>query len=63
MVNNAIEKNGDGLLGLVLGTKNIKVFNKKGSGVGYPLSESAEGEGESEQNERRNGYINFCHQK
>ena len=47
MVNNTIEKKGDGLLGLVLGTKNIKVFRERVSGFGFPLSESAEGEGES----------------
>ena len=59
MVNNTIEKKGDGLLGLVLGTKNIKAFRERVSGFGFPLSESAEGEGESEQNERRKWLYQF----
>ena len=63
MVNNTIEKKGDGLLGLVLGTKNIKAFRERISGFGFPLSESAEGEGESEQNERRKWLYQFLPQE
>ena len=59
MVNNTIEKKGDGLLGLVLGTKNIKAFRERVSRSGFPISESAEGEGESEQNERRKWLYQF----
>ncbi len=57
MVNNTIEKKGDGLLGLVLGTKNIKAFRERVSG--FPLSEFAEGEGEGEQNEKRKWLYQF----
>ena len=53
MVNDTIQKNGDGLLGLVLGTKNINTFNKKTSEAGYLLSEVISGEGKNEQNEKR----------
>ena len=63
MVNNTIEKKGDGLLGLVLGTKNIKAFRERISGFGFPLSESAEGEGESERNERRKWLYQFLPQE
>ena len=59
MVNDTVEKKGDGLLGLVLGTKNIKAFRERVSGFGFPLSESAEGEGESEQNKRRKWLYQF----
>ena len=37
MVNNTIEKKGDGLLGLVLGTKNIKAFRERVIGFGFHL--------------------------
>ena len=63
MVNNIIEKKGDGLLGLALGTKNIKAFRERVDGFGFPLSESAEGEGESEQNERRKWLYQFLPQE
>ena len=36
-INQTIKKNGEGLLGLVLGTKNIKAFNKKATESGYLL--------------------------
>ena len=63
IVNNTIEKKGDGLLGLVLGTKNIKAFRERVSGFGFSLSESAEGEGESEQNVRRKWLYQFLPQE
>ena len=63
MVNKTIEKKGDGLLGLVLGTKNIKAFRERVSGFGFPLSASAEGEGRVSKMREENGCINFCHQK
>ena len=63
MVNNTIEKKGDGLFGLVLGTKNIKAFRERVNGFGFPLSESAEGEGESEQNVRRKWLYQFLPQE
>ena len=63
MVNNTIEKKGDGLFGLVLGTKNIKAFRERVNGFGFPLSESDEGEGESEQNVRRNWLYQFLPQE
>tara|TARA_Y200000002_G_scaffold304937_1_gene260628 strand:- start:412 stop:1257 length:846 start_codon:yes stop_codon:yes gene_type:complete len=53
LVNNTIKKNGEGLLGLVLGTKNINAFNKKATKSGYLLSEVTSGEGKSEQNKKR----------
>ena len=53
LVNNVIKKNGDGLLGLVLGTKNINAFNKKCTESGYLLSEITSGEGKSEENKKR----------
>ena len=59
LVNNTIKKNGDGLLGLVLGTKNINAFNKKASELGYLLSEVTSGEGKNEQNEKRKWLYQF----
>ena len=58
-VNNTIKKNGDGLLGLVLGTKNINAFNKKATKSGYLLSEVTSGEGKSEQNKKREWLSQF----
>ena len=59
MVNDSIQKNGDGLLGLVLGTKNINTFNKKANEAGYLLSEVQSGEGKNEQNEKRKWLYQF----
>ena len=38
LVNNSIKKNGDGLLGLVFGTRNLKAFKNKATKFGYLLS-------------------------
>ena len=59
LVNNTIKKNGDGLLGIVLGTKNINAFNKKATEFGYLLSEVISGEGKSEENKKRKWLYQF----
>ncbi|MDC3098745.1 VOC family protein [Gammaproteobacteria bacterium] len=59
LVNNAIKKNGDGLLGLVLGTKNVNAFNKKATESGHLLSEVTSGEGKSEENKKRKWLYQF----
>ena len=58
-INQTIKKNGEGLLGLVLGTKNIKAFNKKVAESGYLLSEVNSGEGMSEKNKKRKWLYQF----
>ena len=59
LINKSIQKNGEGLLGLVLGTRNIKAFNKKATESGYLLSEVASGEGVSEKNKKRKWLYQF----
>ena len=59
LVKSSIKKNGDGLLGLVLGTRNLKAFKNKVTEFGYLLSETAQGEGESERNKRRKWLFQF----
>ena len=59
LINQTIKKNGEGLLGLVLGTKNIKAFNKKAAESGYLLSEVSSGEGMSEKNKKRKWLYQF----
>ena len=53
LVNHAISEKGEGLLGLVLGTKNIMQFRASAIENGYPLSEISTGHGINEQNEKR----------
>ena len=59
LINKTIKKNGEGLSGLVLGTKNINAFNKKATESGYLLSEVASGEGISEKNKKRKWLYQF----
>ncbi|RPG42763.1 MAG: glyoxalase-like domain protein [Gammaproteobacteria bacterium TMED112] len=59
LVKNSIKKNGDGLLGLVLGTRNLKAFKNKATKFGYLLSETSQGAGESERNEKRKWLYQF----
>ena len=59
LINKTIKKNGEGLSGLVLGTKNINAFNKKANESGYLLSEVASGGGISEKNKKRKWLYQF----
>lgn len=59
LINKTIKNNGEGLSGLVLGTKNINAFNKKATESGYLLSEVASGEGISEKNKKRKWLYQF----
>tara|TARA_B100000886_G_scaffold134934_1_gene91034 strand:+ start:123 stop:968 length:846 start_codon:yes stop_codon:yes gene_type:complete len=59
LINKTIKKNGEGLSGLVLGTKNINAFNKKATESGYLLSEVASGEGISKKNKKRKWLYQF----
>jgi len=59
LINKTIKKNGEGLSGLVLGTKNINAFNKKATESGYLLSEVASGGGISEKNKKRKWLYQF----
>jgi len=59
LVNHAINEKGEGLLGLVLGTKNIKQFRDSAIENGYPLSEISTGHGINEQNEKREWLYQF----
>ena len=59
LINKSIQKNGEGLLGLVLGTTNIEAFNKKATESGYLMSEVASGEGVSEKNKKRKWLYQF----
>ena len=59
LVNHAISEKGEGLLGLVLGTKNIMQFRASAIENGYPLSEISTGHGINEQNEKREWLYQF----
>ena len=59
LVNHAINEKGEGLLGLVLGTKNIMQFRDSALENGYPLSEISTGHGINEQNEKREWLYQF----
>ena len=59
LVNHAINEKGEGLLGLVLGTKNIMQFRGSAIENGYPLSEISTGHGINEQNEKREWLYQF----
>ena len=59
LVNHAINEKGEGLLGLVLGTKNIMQFRDSVIENGYPLSETSTGHGINEQNEKREWLYQF----
>ena len=59
LVNHAISEKGEGLLGLVLGTKNIMQFRDSAIENGYPLSEISTGHGINEQNEKREWLYQF----
>ena len=59
LVNHAISEKGEGLLGLVLGTKNIVQFRGSAIENGYPLSEISTGHGINEQNEKREWLYQF----
>ena len=59
LVNHAINEKGEGLLGLVLGTKNIMQFRDSVIENGYPLSEISTGYGINEQNEKREWLYQF----
>ena len=59
LVNHAISEKGEGLLGLVLGTKNIMQFRGSAIENGYPLSEISTGHGINEQNEKREWLYQF----
>ena len=59
LVNHAINEKGEGLLGLVLGTKNIMQFRDSAIENGYPLSEISTGHGINEQNEKREWLYQF----
>ena len=59
LVNHAINEKGEGLLGLVLGTKNIMQFRDSVIENGYPLSEISTGHGINEQNEKREWLYQF----
>ena len=45
LVENAIEENGDGLIGIVFGTKDINKASKRLTKMGYSVAEISEGEG------------------
>ena len=59
LVNHTINEKGEGLLGLVLGTKNIVQFRDSAIENGYPLSEIWTGHGINEQNEKREWLYQF----
>lgn len=59
LVNHTINEKGEGLLGLVLGTKNIVQFRDSAIENGYPLSEISTGHGINEQNEKREWLYQF----
>lgn len=59
LVNHAISEKGEGLLGLVLGTKNIMQFRGSAIENGYPLSQISTGHGINEQNEKREWLYQF----
>ena len=59
LVNHTINEKGEGLLGLVLGTKNIMQFRDSAIENGYPLSEISAGHGINEQNEKREWLYQF----
>ena len=59
LVNDTINEKGEGLLGLVLGTKNIVQFRDSAIENGYPLSEISTGHGINEQNEKREWLYQF----
>lgn len=59
LVNHAISEKGEGLLGLVLGTKNIMQFRGSAIENGYPLSEISTGHGINEKNEKREWLYQF----
>lgn len=59
LVNHAINEKGEGLLGLVLGTKNIMQFRGSTIENGYPLSEISTGHGINEQNKKREWLYQF----
>lgn len=59
LVNHAISEKGEGLLGLVLGTKNIMQFRGSAIENGYLLSEISTGHGINEQNEKREWLYQF----
>ena len=59
LVNHTINEKGEGLLGLVLGTKNIMQFRDSAIENGYPLSEISTGHGINEQNEKREWLYQF----
>ena len=59
LVNHTLNEKGEGLLGLVLGTKNIMQFRDSAIENGYPLSEISNGHGINEQNEKREWLYQF----
>ena len=59
LVNHTLNEKGEGLLGLVLGTKNIVQFRDSAIENGYPLSEISTGHGINEQNEKREWLYQF----
>ena len=59
LVKQTIKEKGDSLLGLVLGTKDIKSFREIIKKSGHFLSELSDGEGKNEQNERREWLLQF----
>ena len=59
LVNHTLNEKGEGLLGLVLGTKNIMQFRDIAIENGYPLSEISNGHGINEQNEKREWLYQF----
>ena len=59
LVNHTTNEKGEGLLGLVLGTKNIVQFRDSAIENGYPLSEISTGHGINEQNEKREWLYQF----
>ena len=59
LVNHTLNEKGEGLLGLVLGTKNIMQFRDSAIENGYPLSEISTGHGINEQNEKREWLYQF----
>ena len=59
LVNQSIKDNGEGLAGLVLGTKDMNLFRENITNNGYLLSEISAGEGINEQNEHREWLLQF----
>ena len=59
LVNHSINEKGEGLLGLVLGTKDIEQFRDNIIANDCPLSEASTGHGINEQNKKREWHYQF----